>query len=508
MRRNNLMWGAAFFVVWATARGMLPLPSNIAVFIGAALIIYAHLRFKLRTFLKVGLGLPFLGNEYIAFAYGLSLLPFLLFLKGRMGFTVTKAQRWLGILFFWCVLSYVVSQFTELNLGAFWFFIVTFGSSIVFFPIAVQAEKGNEQLRELGRFLAACLLWQSALITADAINFRFYDEPGDWAVGSMRQPEIAFLFAGCLVFLIATWVLRKTSIPLEFRAFFSGNRRWLRVLFFLWLMLMLHWTAVRTLNYGLVFALCWGLVILLFLERVRSVLKSRLLVRGGLVLASMSVILLYRMLVVPSTTFGETYRIYVTDPGYNHKYIFLQRALWEIPITFQSWLTGTGPGTVGSRAANSRAYDTMFKARGSQLPTLIPPFTSAPAREYFVDLYDAGYATRYWRSQTLASPFSSLISMLVELGMGGLFIFLSLSCILVSYFLRLTRLDPDPFYKAAGLALYFSTLTIFVNSFLNTFLERPLIMIPYWIMGGLAVGRVRELMAATKNPRSTGQKIA
>ena len=212
---------------------------------------------------------------------------------------------------------------------------------------------------------------------------------------------------------------------------------------------------------------------------------------------------LYRLIVVPSTTWGGTYMIYVENPNFNHKFVFLKRAFLDIPESFNTWLTGTGPGTVGSRAANSRAYDSLYKLQGSRLPSFVPPFTSAPAREYFVDLYQKDFATRWWMSVTLAAPFSSLISMYVELGLLGVGLFVGFMWMLQLYFVRIVSYDSEPFFRALGISLYLGTLTILIGAFFDTYLERPLIMGPYWIFAGLVVGRLRFIRGQLRLRQAT-----
>ena len=493
VKRSDFIWGGIFLLLWMGYNGMIPLPQKTALVVGVGLVLYSYFRFNLYTFLKVGLALPFLGNEYIVYIFGISLLPVLLLLKSRRGFVVTKPQYWIGILFFWCLFSYILSQFIESNLGAFWAYALTFGSPLILFPLAVQEGRKVESVLNLTRFLMMCIIWQSFLIAYHAIVNKWYLDPGDWAVGSTRQPEISFLFAGCLLFPITANFIEKYSWSTGYSNFFIFNKRWFRLILIGWLGLMLHLTHTRILNYCFLIALGVGLPSLLLFRKLHYIIKWKKIIFIGLSISGLTLFFIYRLITVPSTTFGATYLIYITRPDYNHKIIFLKRALKEIPEEFNTWLTGTGPGTVGTRAANSRAYDTMFKAYGSQLPSFVPPFTSAPARKFFVDLYQKSYATMWWRSKTLAAPFSSFISLFVELGIVGLCVFLVFVGILQLSFIRLSIYASNPFFKVLGIALYLATLTLCINAFFDTYFEKPLIMAPYWIVAGLAVGQLKSL---------------
>lgn len=490
-RKEGLWWGSIFLVIWMGRSEVLLVqrPWWVPLGIGASLILYSYFKFNLHTFLKIGLALIFLGNDYLLFVYSVSLVPVLLLLKSRAGFVIAGPQRWISTLLVWCFVSYVFSQYIESNLGAFWFYAITFASPMVLFSIAVQFGRRGDGVQNLCRFLMACLLLQSAFIAYAGFAWGLSSTPGDWAVGSLGQPDISFLFAGGFLFVVAIQILRRFPRGSKF-----GDRNFRRYLALAgWLALMLYLTYTRVLNYSLLIALAVGLPSLVLVRRVRPFLKRGQLILGGCVLAGVGFMLIYTLLTVPSTTFGATYTIYATHPEYNHKFVFLKRALSEIPDEFGTGLTGTGPGTVGSRAANSRAYDTLFKLYGARLPSFIPPFTSEPAKKYFVDLYQEDFVSKWWKSQTLAAPFSSLITLLVELGLIGIGLFLCLIVALLSSFLRLASRDSDPFFRALGITLYFVTLTIFVASLFDTYLERPLIMGPYWIVAGLAVGRLRAI---------------
>ncbi len=494
-RIETLCWGSIFLLLGAFNALIFTAPWSrwAAPAIGLLLILYSYVRFKPYTFLKVGLALVFLGDEFLLFAFGISLVPVLLLLKSRSGFVVSRPQKRIALLFLWCFVSYVFAQYIELNLGSLWFYAVTFGSPMVLFPIAVQVGTEGDRAKALFGFLKMCTLWQTAFIGYLGLVLGNYTQKNDWATGSLGQPDIAFLLAGFLIFLSAPWVLKRASLRNAGYPVFSARHRWVYLAGVGWFALMLYWTYTRVLNYSLILAFAVGLSSLLLFRKLRPVLRCRRLVCTGGVLASLAIFLIYGLLTLPSTTFGATYTIYLTDPDYNHKVVFLRRALEEIPEEFGTWLTGTGPGTVGTRAANSRAYDTLFKISGSKLPSFIPPFTSAPARQFFVDLYQQDFAVKYWKSQTLAGPFSSIISLWVELGFIGFVIFLCIMGTLARSFLRLSEQDSDPFYRTLGITLYLATLTLLIVAIFDTYLERPRLMSLYWITAGLAVGRLRAI---------------
>ena len=80
MKRSDLAWGGLFLLLWMGKYGIgiPPFSPRLALGVGVLLVLYSHLKCHSYTFLKMGLALPFLGNEQIMFAYGISLIPFLI----------------------------------------------------------------------------------------------------------------------------------------------------------------------------------------------------------------------------------------------------------------------------------------------------------------------------------------------------------------------------------------------------------------------------------------------
>ena len=500
-----MVWGVTFMLLWMGRVQLLHLPDAAPLICCGVVVAYAHLRQRISTYLKVGVGLLFLGNEYVGFAYAVSLVPVAILMRLRQDYVVSGPQRWLWRLLAWCFFVYLLSLHREWNPGAFPTYLVTFGSSMVLFALAVQIGHNADVARGLIQFLGICLLWQSFLVVTHGVMNGWLGDPGDWVVGSTRQPEISFAFATGLFCGIGSFLTRREAVSIQSsRALF--RHRGVTVAFVLLMGWMLHLTHTRILNYSVLSAMGLGLPSLLAVGPMARVVRRKWLGAVGAAMALMAGFLLWDLVTVPSTSFGDTGMVYVRNPSYNHKAVFLRRALGDIPNVYGTWLTGTGPGTVGTRAANSRAYDTLYKPQGARVPSWIRAYTSGPAREYFVDLYQSSFVEMTGKSQTLASPFSSVISIFVELGLVGALLSSVVLCLLLRCFVRLTYLDREPIYQTLGIALLLYTLTLAMASFLDTMLERPLMMMPYWIFSGIAVGRLRLLSVEVRDTICGGSR--
>ena len=87
------------------------------------------------------------------------------------------------------------------------------------------------------------------------------------------------------------------------------------------------------------------------------------------------------------------------------------------------YLIGYGPGTCGSRAANLRAYDTLYKGPSSQanaLKGILPAYSGECTRRFLAPLYNEDYAANAsYRSAILGNPFASWPALMLEVGLIG-----------------------------------------------------------------------------------------
>ena len=493
---NLFVWMPVF--TWITF--FSPERSQVHIVAGI-LAVWGFRRLNPLDILRTGIGLSFLPSEPALWGYQGLVLSTLVFLNVKRPLAAHRDFRWLGTWFCWCFISYLISQFREPNLLSFWLFAVTFGGSIVVVFLPSSFGLDRDALRATFGFFLGCLLiqaaflvWQAAVIFAQTSRLI----PGDWGIGS-TYVSLPFLLALGIFYLISGRVLgtfyRRRLVQ-------SGRGR--EFVYLLVLLAALILTGSKTIMYSSVLVCAIGILLPILIVTVwRDLRLWSVVVLGVLLLFCASV----GSWSVIAHHYGPNYLMTWVheEPGpggepTNHKYKFLVRAVSDIPATFGTWIIGTGPGTAGTRASNLRAYDTMYKTpqQLEMAEDTFNAFTSTPARRYFSDLYQEGFAkSSTHRSATLSQPFSSLISLLVETGFCGLLLFSFFVWRLLRTLARMCGSDRDPFVRRVSLALLLGTLAVGILSFFDTFLERPTMMLPFWILLSLViVGGQRPSAAA------------
>lgn len=497
MHRSDLIVGLLLTPIWLWKFGLgIPNVGPLNLAIGVGLIAYACLDRRPVALLRTGMILPFVGSEIAGYLFCLVVIPFSLVAARQSGVRASLTDLRILLLFAWSLLSYFLSQAIEINLTAFLFFAITFWSPVTTFLLGSRIDLTSQEVCALIRLFAVGCLWQTVFFLVQplidpAVSFGV---SGDWASGSTRQPEISYLFGSVLVFSIVMLMLRR-----------SRSRVSLQVLIFHAILVVavgysLYLASTRVIVYSLSIACGLLFPILALLRSSRSLLRRGLVVTASVAVLAVIGSSAHHLITKPTTTWGDTYLMYVDNPKFNHKYLFLKRAFFEIHDDFGTWLTGTGPGTIGSRASNSRAFDTLHKRYGSRLPSFVPAFTSRHGHDHFSDLYTLEYASYPWASPTLASPFSSSISLSVELGLVGVILGGLLVIQLARSAFSLAIRGPDAVHVALGITALAVTLAIPISSIFDTYLERPLIMIPFWTFSGLILSRRRLIRRDNVRP--------
>jgi hypothetical protein len=491
--KQHILWGVLFFLF-----AFFSVPKSFALAVAAAFSLWAFLRFRMDQILKTGIGLCFLPAEIGVWAFHLVLLQVLLVFLVKQRVRLDRATRLLGLWVCWCAVSYVLSQRIETNLPAFWLFLATFGSSLLAFFIAANSGISSDSCRSVLGFFFGCLVLQGLIIALFALRNLLESgqiTPSDWAFGSTYISLPILTVAGLLYLLT----------PRLMSALFPKTRIRAQKIGFKGLLLtgcafcMLVLISSNVVNYSAILAVGFGLGLPVFFVSLHRRLRLGWVITIGVFLAAGSFVgswmLIYHLY---GPTYLERWVVGGVGPGgvgINHKYIFLTRALHDIPEQYGTWLTGTGPGTVGSRASNIRAYDTMYKDpnRLDYTSKIMSAHTSLPARRYFSDLYQETFAkAAKYRSASLSQPFSSLISLFVELGIVGLLLFGSFLWCLMRVSIMNAASHPDPFFRRLSLMFYFLTLCLLSISVFDTYFERPTVMTVYWIFAGLVVQGARK----------------
>jgi len=128
-------------------------------------------------------------------------------------------------------------------------------------------------------------------------------------------------------------------------------------------------------------------------------------------------------------------------------------------------------------AASIRATDILFKEE-NRLPSLIPPHSSPAYRSVAYDLYTSAIVgTARFRSGVLTNPFSSVIGIVGEYGIGGTLVvgFMLLALTRAGY-RRWKDATLDPVLRAAGATVGFAVPFIVMVSVFDSYFEQPDVM--------------------------------
>ncbi|MEP2303922.1 MAG: hypothetical protein ABJI10_05460 [Ekhidna sp.] len=183
------------------------------------------------------------------------------------------------------------------------------------------------------------------------------------------------------------------------------------------------------------------------------------------------------------------------DGENNHKYLYMKRTFEGQGRNWLQYLIGTGPGTCGSRAANSRAYDSMYKKEGSMTLSFLPAKTSPFAEKILVDLYQYDYAVNSrWRSALLGNPFNSFTAIFIEFGLVGFLFFMIFHFKALILALKLELFSPN--YKALTTATFLTISSLMVMGWMDQSYEQPFPMFILMTLSGITISKFYEAKRA------------
>ncbi len=483
---SPILWGLLYVGV-----ALLDVPPAVAYGAVAVVGVVTFVRSRTEELAILAVAVMLLPDEEVAFVVFSLIGAWLAAWAAVRPIKTSSAQRLLVGFCLACAVSSLVSQFTiEHNFLAFPFFCLTFFSSCSLFFLPAGGPFGPGARETVAKFAVKIATFQLLIVIVQSLpgldrsigglqaGLLIYPG-GDFVVGSTSyQNGLCLLFIAALlpsVLNLGTKRIRRARIP----RLLSGA-----------MILGIFVTGSKAVVVAAAIGCLGTLCAALGRRGMLALLGNRVPRIGGL----FALVLGLATIWAGSLRYGQSYfEIWISREGLNHKFLFLQRALEDIPYAYGSLLTGTGPGTVGTRAANSRAYDTLYKDR-VRLGSSVPAMTSEPARRFFVDLYAEKFVTTLrWASATLASPFSSLISLLVETGVLGSALFAAvllrifLSCIRALESTHLHGLDRSMVIVCAVLVP-----TVLVVGAVDTIFERPTFIGAFWLTAGICTRILRE----------------
>lgn len=231
--------------------------------------------------------------------------------------------------------------------------------------------------------------------------------------------------------------------------------------------------VIHIIIYGLVIVMAEAKVVLAIL--CLSVLFTMILIKKykniflklSIVFLGCSAIVISTILLInPLLELFTGYQIveYINNDSKNMKFKAYSYTFTE--LDFVEDFIGVGVGRYGSKAANSLAYDTMYK---NESAIKLPKFIKARTNERY--RYVAGMSTKEfydqikWISGILSYPQSSVITIKGELGYFGLIIGLSFAVINIIYLKKniLMKISKKESYCSIILILFFILANFFDN---------------------------------------------
>ncbi|HWP47311.1 MAG TPA: hypothetical protein VNM22_09135 [Candidatus Limnocylindrales bacterium] len=423
--------------------------------------------------------------EYLAY-----IIPFLYIprvLLSRHNSRLSKSIKFfLLLLLCWVLIDWGVSQVRELNLLSLVLFFITFLSPfIVMVGISMERISWREVELLSHAFIRFSLLQLIPVLVGQIFRKDWF--PGDSNFGSLRSTnEIALIMIVALTVILFDRSRRISNITSWREGVLIPSIGCAYLLFE---------SETKHLLISLIIAGFLYIIIRIIASK-KLPIKTKILFSGSLVFGSLFIAfitpyvgnLYIKYLVGDENRTLQDYLATYTDP--NHKLVFAQRILSrDYP-----WLIGAGPGTISSKASNSRASDTMYKEQGSRLFNLVEPFTSKLAKEYYVDLYDEEWAVQaQWRSAALTNPFSSHLAIIAELGIMGWWLVASLylSMVLSAEGLKTGDSRKDSIIVAGQVC----ALLIFVASLFDTYMEVAQFMLVTILFVGLPYASLKPMVS-------------
>lgn len=430
-----------FMLTLMVLNGILPqiIPGFLVspLFMGLEMVLmpFALLFFPIERQIKIFLTFAFLGYEY-------PLILGSIFFLLAFGAKVWKSNKMivtrpllfiLGIVFY-SILLFIVNAYNFFSFSGLMFWAMTFLGPFVLLLYMTQFRLAETVQDTIFGFFKKSIVIQFPILLAQALNMKTII-PGDWAGGSMLDAHNCGIFIGLYALHL---ILPKISSSATSAGWFSWSflKKAIPTLCFLLL------TDAKTVYFLLVISFLLFLLIIL----VKSFYKKySFLPKGKIALYTLTG--LFSLMLLPylgqayvrfamNNPEADVYEIvgnYLLDDyhSFSEDHISNQKAVLYKRV-FSSmrqeeellWWVGTGPGTFGSRAANTLAYDVLYKET-QKIPSFIPPVSSPWTRKYLGDLMTQDLVEIVlFRSAVLASPVSGIVALKAELGWPGFILFL------------------------------------------------------------------------------------
>ncbi len=436
--------------------------------------VYFYSKNDISNYLKLGILVLFLGHNANQYFY--ILLTILLF-NTKILLPYKSPVKYLYLMLFSGSVSYLFNQLMETNFYSFPFFLASFFLPVAFYSIA--RKYGSETLKkEIIEFYVIIVF---LLAFSSIYHFLAFGVTVDGLTGGTTSSHIlGFHLAVTFILFIGRLLILKTVKDFRFYELVLGA-----------LLLPIMYFADAKYLLGNMIIASFIIYVLYHTNKVMSPIL--------ITVSVLALIFTADIIKTANITMSVKSDVDVASIGIRFtesaKYQLFEKTL-KLPINEPIvFLIGSGPGTFLSRAANSRAFDTMNKTSStgggnsveveSKLPSFITAQTSWVTMEYAVM-----YFNQIWYG-TLFDYRSSLISLFWEFGIVG-FSFFALFFYKIIKNLNKAKekfkfLKPDAFFIQAFILFFF------LNATLAYYFEYPEMQILFWMLIGLFTNRELKL---------------
>lgn len=404
---------STYLGVWGTVKYLILL-------VQIALSIYAYVKKSNLLALKVILFSAFLPGyifQYIAIIFSI------LFYRRRIFSRLENENKAVKFLLVWGGISYLINQFLELNVLSFPFFFLSFFLPMLFFSIFFNV--GRSYRVELMDFIKLISLFSFSMAF---IQYYVFELRIDHVTGGLKDAHVLG-FVACSLFMF-------TIIKIYYQGYNCIDKQDLLI-------------GISSLPVAFLSDSKYIIVFMFFSVIIGIglfVLNRWARISIFIILISLILFNSYHFFIPNEIALSER------DSGSNSINTEQVSKLMSLSASGQLWIKtinlhslepwvfffGAGPGTVTSRAANSRAFDTMEKVVSnygvnanakdveSKLPSFISAKTSWVTKKHIAYLFKTDW------NGSLYDYRSSIISYIWEFGVIGLLI-------LAFYLIKLTK---------------------------------------------------------------------
>ncbi|MGF7038052.1 hypothetical protein M2273_001293 [Mucilaginibacter lappiensis] len=406
---------------------------------------------------------------YYAFAVVLLILLFLRKKKGEDTADIKWIKKCAKIFFISCILLYLIQLVIQRSVLSFPLFCLTFISPSIIMFYVWKMNITNKDLRLFFRQLLAIAMAQGFI----AVFFEAVPK----GIGSiLSRATLGDTILGTTNSSTSLAILLFFSI-LPFLTSYSFKKKkgsfWLFFISFGFLGLVILNDSKTTFG-----AILLSVLTVIFQKHIflnKNVFKSVLYSLLIITVTMLSISIIEKKIEDKQAEYED----YING-RYNMKVEYYGSTFSPDTRSIFEYLIGTGPGTNGSRAANSLAYDILYKKPGSAgLPTSIPPKSNEFTKKYLSHLYTEDYAKSTGsRSAVLGNPFNSACAFFIEFGLIGFLV-------LAWFLFKLTK---KFILRANWISITVACMIIsnVITAFIDQTLESVVPMFLTYLMIGLA----------------------